>query len=65
MKDFLFMVYACEEMKKEQFIEALAQEENPYDPYTQAAVATSLGIDMGLWSNSDWNYIYKEVERQR
>ena len=32
MKDFLFMIYACEEQKKEEFIEALAQEEDPNDP---------------------------------
>ena len=65
MKDFLFMIYACEEQKKEDFIEALAQEYDPYDTYTQAAVATGLGIDMGLWTSSDWDYIFREVDRRR
>ena len=64
MKDFLFMVYACEEQKKEDFIEALAQEEDPDDPIIQATIAANLGIDMGTWTSWDWNYIESEVAKR-
>ena len=65
MKDFLFMIYACEEQKKEDFIRALAQEYDPHDAYTQAAVADSIGLDLDLLTSSDWDYIFQEVDKLR
>lgn len=64
MKDFLFMIYACEEQKKEEFIEALAQEEDPNDPEVQREIAYRLGIDTDLWTASDIAYIEREVEKR-
>ena len=61
MKDFLFMIYACEEQKKEDFIDALSQEDDPDDEYTREAVAARLGIDTNLWTDGDWSYINQEV----
>ena len=61
MKDFLFMVYACEEQKKEDFIDALSQEDDPEDEETREEVANRLGIDTNLWTDSDWSYINQEV----
>lgn len=64
MKDFLFMVYACEEQKKEDFINALAQEEDPNDPMVQDAIAYRLGIDTNLWTKWDIEYIEREVAKR-
>lgn len=64
MKDFLFMVYACEEQKKEDFINALANEPDPNDPIVQEQIAYNLGIDFGTWSKWDWEYIQREVEKR-
>ena len=64
MKDFLFMIYACEEQKKEDFINALANEPDPNDPIVQEEIAYNLGIDFDLWSKWDWEYIMREVEKR-
>ena len=64
MKDFLFMIYACEEQKKEDFINALANEPDPNDPIVQEEIAYNLGIDFNLWSKWDWEYIMREVEKR-
>ena len=64
MEDFLFMIYACEEQKKEDFIDALAQEEDPNDPVVQAAIASRLGVDMGTWSTYDFEYVEREVAKR-
>lgn len=64
MKDFLFMIYACEEQKKEDFINALANEPDPNDPIVQEQIAYELGIDFNLWSKWDWEYIQSEVEKR-
>lgn len=64
MKDFLFMVYACEEQKKEDFINALAQEEDPNDPMVQDAIAYRLGINTDLWTKWDIEYIEREVAKR-
>ena len=64
MKDFLFMIYACEEQKKEDFINALASESDPNDPIVQEQIAYDLGIDFDLWSKWDWDYIQSEVEKR-
>ena len=64
MKDFLFMIYACEEQKKEDFINALACEEDPNDPIIQEQIAYNLGIDFDMWSNWDWEYIEREVAKR-
>ena len=64
MKDFLFMIYACEEQKKEDFINALASEPDPNDPIVQEQIAYNLGIDFNLWSKWDWDYIQREVEKR-
>ena len=64
MQDFLFMIYACEEQKKEDFINALAQEPDPNDPIVQESIAYELGIDFDLWSKWDWEYIQREVEKR-
>lgn len=64
MKDFLFMIYACEEQKKEDFINALAQEEDPNDPMVQDAIAYRLGINTDLWTKWDIEYIGKEVAKR-
>jgi hypothetical protein len=64
MEDFLFMVYACEEQKKEDFINALANESDPDDPMVQDAIAYNLGIDFGTWSKWDWEYIESEVAKR-
>ena len=62
--DFLFMIFACEEQKKEDFIEALASESDPNDPIVQEQIAYNLGIDFDLWSKWDWDYIQSEVEKR-
>ena len=64
MKDFLFMIYACEEQKKEDFINALASEPDPNDPIVQESIAYELGIDFDTWSKWDWDYIQSEVEKR-
>ena len=64
MKDFLFMIYACEEQKKEDFINALAQEEDPNDPVVQHEIANSIGLDIDLLSQWDINYIESEVAKR-
>lgn len=64
MKDFLFMIYACEEQKKEDFINALAQSADPNDPMVQYEIASNLGIDMGTWSKWDKEYIGNEVSKR-
>lgn len=64
MKDFLFMIYACEEQKKEDFINALANEPDPNDPIVQEEIAYNLGIDFDLWIKWDWEYIMREVEKR-
>ena len=64
MEDFLFMVYACEEQKKEDFINALASEPDPNDPIVQEQIAYNLGIDFDTWSKWDWEYIQSEVEKR-
>lgn len=64
MEDFLFMIYACEEQKKEDFINALANEPDPNDPMVQEQIAYNLGIDFDLWSKWDWDYIQREVEKR-
>lgn len=64
MEDFLFMIYACEEQKKEDFINALASEPDPNDPIVQEQIAYNLGIDFDLWSKWDWDYIQSEVEKR-
>lgn len=64
MEDFLFMVYACEEQKKEDFINALANEPDPNDPIIQESIAYELGIDFDTWSKWDWEYIQREVEKR-
>ena len=64
MKDFLFMIYACEEQKKEDFINALANEPDPNDPIVQESIAYELGIDFDTWSKWDWDYIQREVEKR-
>ena len=64
MQDFLFMVYACEEQKKEDFINALANEPDPNDPIIQESIAYELGIDFDTWSKWDWEYIQREVEKR-
>ena len=60
MNDFLFMVFACEEMKKEEFINALSQEPNPNDPCIQEEIANRVGLDFNLLS--DWER--QEIERE-
>lgn len=64
MEDFLFMVFACEEQKKEDFINALANEPDPNDPMVQDAIAYQLGIDTNLWTKWDIEYIQREVEKR-
>ena len=64
MQDFLFIVYACEEQKKEDFINALANEPDPNDPIIQESIAYELGIDFDTWSKWDWEYIQREVEKR-
>lgn len=64
MQDFLFMIYACEEQKKEDFINALANEPDPNDPIIQESIAYELGIDFDIWSKWDWEYIQREVEKR-
>ena len=64
MQDFLFMVYACEEQKKEDFINALANEPDPNDPIIQESIAYELGIDFDTWSKWDWEYIQRKVEKR-
>lgn len=64
MEDFLFMIYACEEQKKEDFINALANEPDPNDPIIQESIAYELGIDFDLWNKWDWEYIQREVEKR-
>ena len=64
MQDFLFMIYACEEQKKEDFINALANEPDPNDPIIQESIAYELGIDFDTWSKWDWEYIQREVEKR-
>ena len=64
MKDFLFMIYACEEQKKEDFINALANEPDPTDPMAQDAIAYELGIDFDTWTKWDWEYVQKEIEKR-
>lgn len=64
MKDFLFMVYACEEQKKEDFINALAQEEDPNDPMIQDAIAYRLGLDLSSLTSYDRDYIEREVSKR-
>ena len=64
MKDFLFMIFACEEQKKEDFINALAREPDPNDAAVQEAIAYRLGIDMDTWSQLDREYIGREVAKR-
>ena len=64
MKDFLFMIYACEEQKKEDFINALANEPDPNDPTVQEEIAYRLGIDTDLWTEWDKEYIGREVAKR-
>lgn len=64
MEDFLFMIYACEEQKKEDFINALASEPDPNDPMVQEQIAYNLGIDFDTWGKWDWEYIQREVEKR-
>lgn len=61
MEDFLFMIYACEEQKKEDFINALASEPDPNDPMIQDEIAYQLGIDTNLWSKWEKEEIEREV----
>ena len=64
MQDFLFMIYACEEQKKEDFINALANEPDPNDPIVQEQIAYDLGIDFDLLGKWDWEYIQSEVAKK-
>lgn len=64
MQDFLFMIFACEEQKKEDFIDALAQEPDPNDPMIQDEIAYRLGIDMNLWSKWEKEEIEREVAKR-
>ena len=61
MKNFLFMIHACEEQKKEDFINALANEPDPNDPEVQEAIASSIGLDLDSLSQYELDYIGKEV----
>lgn len=63
-RDFLFMVFACEEQKKEEFIDALAQEDDPNDEYVQEAIADRIGLNLNLLSRSDIEYIENEVAKR-
>lgn len=64
MDDFLFMIFACEEQKKEDYITLLSKEPDPNDPYTQAAIASQVGLDWDSLSDYDKNYIEGEVFRR-
>ena len=64
MFDLPFMMFICEEDKKEQFIEALAQESDPNDPMVQDEIAYRLGIDMNLWTKWDIEEIEREVSKR-
>lgn len=64
MFDLPFMMFICEEDKKEQFIEALAQEPDPNDPMVQDEIAYRLGIDTTLWTRWEIEEIEREVSRR-
>ena len=64
MDDFLFMIFACEEQKKEDFINALSQEPDPNDPMVQDEIAYRLGIGTDLWTQWDKEYIEREVSKR-
>ena len=58
------MIYACEEQKKEDFIDALAQEDDPNDECVQEAIADRIGLNLNLLSRSDITYIENEVAKR-
>lgn len=64
MQDFLFMIYACEEQKKEDFINALAREPDPNDEVVQHEIASSIGLDIDMLSQSEIDYIEREVAKR-
>lgn len=62
--DFVFMMYVCEEQKKEDFIDALAQSADPNNLIIQHAIAERIGLDLNTLSQGDIEYIESEVSKR-
>ena len=62
--DFVFMMYVCEEQKKEDFIDALAQSADPNNLTIQHAIAERIGLDLNTLSRGDIEYIESEVSKR-
>ena len=64
MFDLPFMMFVCEEQKKEDFINALAQEEDPNDPIVQESIAYQVGLDTNSLSRWEIEEIEREVSKR-
>ena len=64
MFDLPFMMFVCEEQKKEDFIDALAEEDDPNDPIIQESIAYRLGLDMNSLSRWEIEEIEREVSKR-
>lgn len=63
--DVAFLMYVAHTESIEDFINALAQEEDPNDSYTQHRLAYECNLDINMLTASEIEYIQKEVsERQ-
>lgn len=64
MDDFCFMMFVCEEQKKEDFIDALAQCQDPNNVLLQHQIADRIGLDLESLSQYDIEYIESEVSKR-
>ena len=63
--DVAFLAYVAHAESIEDFINALAQAEDPNDLYTQHRLAYECNLDINMLTASEIEYIQKEVsERQ-
>jgi hypothetical protein len=63
--DVAFLAYVAHAESIEDFINALAQEEDPNDPYTQRRLAYECNLDINILTASEIEYIQKEVSERR
>lgn len=63
--DVAFLAYVAQTEAIEDFIDALAQEEDPNDLSTQHRLAYECNLDINTLTSSEIKYIQKEVSERR
>lgn len=59
-----FNAYAYHQQSIEDFIDALAKNDNPNDPINQRSIARYVGLDFNSLTNAEISYIEEEVSKR-